>query len=159
MKEIKVIPAIMPSVNWTGISLLCREVGIDDPIKALDSNNIKHGDPAAILQGLNCPECCVLGFLLYYPSCPALTMISLMTAYKLQVRRLGAKNNDLVVIMFGDFTTWLNAIRQGCSEAVEYTDRVVFNKILEAIETTNLKIYFRQYKRKTLSDGSMILCI
>lgn len=159
MKEIKVIPAMMPQLNWTGLSLLCREVGIDDPIKILDSNSIKHNDPAAIIQGLNCPEFCVLGFLLYYPSCPALTMISLMTDYKLHILRLGRKNNDLVVIMFGDFTTWLNAIRQGCNETAEYTDRVVFNKILETIEATNLKIYFRQYKRKTLSDGSFILCI
>ena len=159
MKDIKIIPAIMPQCNWTGISLLCREVGIDDPIKILDGNSIKHGDPAAIIQGLSAYEYCVLGFLLYYPSCPALTMISLMTEYKLQVRRLGAKNNDLVLIMFGDFTAWLHAVRQGCSETVEYTDRIVFNKILEAIEATNLKIYFRQYKRKTLSDGSFILCI
>lgn len=159
MKEIKVIPAMMPQLNWTGISLLCREVGVDDPIKILDNSNIKHNDPAAIIQGLNCPECCVLGFLLYYPSCPALTMISLMTDYKLQVRRLGVKNNDLIVIMFGDFTAWLIAVKRGCSETVEYTDRIVFNKILETIEATNLKIFFRQYKRKTLSDGSFILCI
>lgn len=159
MKEIKVMPILQILVNWTGVSLFCRDIGIPDPIKALDIGRIKHNDPAALIQGLGCPEYCVIGFFVYCPNCTPRSMLSLTTAYGLKSKQVALENNDVTLLLLGNFVEWQNAIRLGCSEQAEQTDREVFNKIFEAIELTGLKVYFKQYRRKQLNDGSFTLCL
>jgi len=158
MKEMTVIPAIMPSVNWAGISIFCRDVGITDPTKLLDGDKIKHNDPAALIRGLGCPEHCMLGFFLYYPNCPASIVITLISEYDIRIKHFATTTNDLVFLMLGNFREWQEAIVQGCSRNRTYEERQVFNKVFDIMRTTNLKRYLTKYTTQVLGDGSFVLC-
>ena len=158
MKDIEVIPAIMPTVNWKGLSLFCKDKDFPDPIKALDENRIKHSDPDALIVGLDAAVHCYLGFVIFCPSV-AVDNISFIIEYQLTLKIVAWKeNNDLALLTTGHFEAWRRAILLACTADKPYMHRVIFNKIFEVFETSGFKRHFKQHKQKTLKDGSFILC-
>jgi len=158
MKEITIIPAIMPLVNWGNISTFFRDVGIPDPLKILDTRKIKISDPDALIQGLQAPEHCFLSFFIYCPNCSINTILAITTNYDLFIKTVDYSENNVTMLMSGNFLQWKSAILSGCTEEVSEVERIIFNKIYELIESTNLRQHFKKLSRSTLNDGSFILC-
>ena len=157
MKEIKVIPAMMPNINWRGVSMLCREVGLPDPTKTLDKNHIKPNDPYAAAMALQIPQLCIMGFLIFLPNTNTDTFF-LFSEYLVKVKILHRHENDLLVIVTGSILDFVSSIPLACKEFSNSQDRIVFNQIYDVLMGTGIKTLLRHLQTRKLVDGSFVIC-
>lgn len=149
--EVEVQPAIMPTVNWSGISVFFRGIGIDDPVKRLDKLGVKTTDPNSINIAFDTSDHTVLGFVVV---CQA-EVIETLFKYRLLVDIVGTVGSRRVLLVSGSVSAWKYAILLGCQP--DRPERKLFNHVFACFELTTLKKIFPPCTRRSLPDDSFYL--
>lgn len=149
--EIEIQPAIMPTVNWSGISNLFRSNGLEDPIKRLDRNGVKTTDPNSLSVAFDTAEHTYLGFIIICPN----EMLSLLFQHRLSIDVIEKTGSRYILLISGTVIQWIYAVRLGCQP--DHAERLLFNAVFEFFELTTIKKQLLPYTKKILPDRSFYL--
>lgn len=155
-----VLPLTIDRVDWQTWNTLRRKHNRDPITRALDRVGMKPEHPLALLQVLDDPRdhilrICNVGFLITPDEEIAPHTLSGWLQAECEFPLVATDDG---VIVKGSFYYMREFVLRGSSEVSRPAVRVACNLIFETLQRGGFKLLFEGYKRRSITDGTFVLC-
>lgn len=156
----KVLPLTIDRVDWQSWNTFRRSHNRDPATRELDRVGIKPEHPLALLTFLNDPRdhvlrICNVGFLIIPDEDIVPHTLSGWLQADCEFPLIATEDG---VIVKGSFYHIREFVLRGSSETARPAVRAVCNLIFETLHRGGFKLLFEGYKRRSITDGTFVLC-